>query len=231
MSTQSNSSPIGRLSRIAPARSRISGSSLDLRIPLRGAYLYTQFDTGLVPRAIALTGTRTDRGIDLNGNALFDQLAVDLGVELATAGLYEWSSRLVDKSGVEIGFATGRGSLSAGVTTIPLVFDGRLIGSKGFDGPYFIRSLLISGPSGANLVSTFAGETSAFLARQFEGFIARVPGDLNGDGVVNAADIALFNLAFGTSIGDPNFNSLADFDRDGRVTLNDLRIFRSLLRR
>jgi len=202
-----------------------------LRVPLRGAYLYTKFDSSVVPRAIALNGTHADHGIDSNGNTLFDQLSVDLGVELATAGFYEWSARLVDKAGTEIGFATGRGSLGAGTTSIQLLFDGRPIGQNGFDGPYFIRSLLMAGPGGANLVSTFAGETSALKARQFEGYTARLPGDINGDGVVNAADIDAFNRALGSSIGEPAYNSFADFDRDGRVTLNDLRIFRSFLRR
>lgn len=201
------------------------------RIPLRGVYVYTKFDSGEVPRAIALTGTRTDRGIDTNGNGLFDQLSVTLGVQLANAGVYEWSARLVDKAGAEIGFAAGRGSLAAGTTSISLSFEGRPIGTNGFDGPYSVRSLLMAGPGGANLVSTFAGETSAYSASQFEGFTARLPGDINGDGVVNAADVDAFNRAFGASIGDPNYNRFADFDRDGRVTLNDLRIFRTYLRR
>ncbi len=201
------------------------------RVPLRGVYVYTQFDSSEVPRAIALNGTRSDRGIDTNGNTLFDQLSVDLGVTLANAGFYEWSARLVDKAGKEIGFATGRGSLSAGNTSINLLFDGRPIGQNGVDGPYSIRSLLMAGPGGANLVSTFAGETSALLARQFEGYTARLPGDINGDGVVDAADVEAFNRALGSSLGDPAYNSFADFDHDGRVTLNDLRIFRSFLRR
>jgi hypothetical protein len=200
-----------------------------ITLPLRSAFAYTLFDSGAAPRAIALTGTLTDRGVDNNGNRLFDQLAVNVGVELANSGFYEWSARLVDPSGIEIGFASGSASLSAGTRQIGLIFDGKAIGVKGFNGPYSVRSLLISGSSGSNSVSTFVGETSAYTAAQFEGYVARVPGDLNGDGVVNAADVELFNKALGSSIGDARFNSLADFDRDGRVTLNDLRILRKYL--
>ncbi len=65
----------------------------------------------------------------------------------------------------------------------------------------------------------------------FEGFVGRLPGDLNGDGRVDALDVALFNAALGSSVGEPSYNRFADFDRDGRITLNDLRIFRSYLPR
>ena len=200
-------------------------------LALRGVYIHTRFDPAEAPRAIALTGTRSDRGVDTNANGLFDKLQIDLGVELLAGGTFDWSARLVDRNGLEIGFATNRGSLAAGVGQIRLEFDGRLIGANGFDGPYFVRSLLISGTGGANLVSPFAGETSAWRANQFEGYVLRPPADINGDGVVDARDVAAFNLALGSSVGEPNYNRFADFDRDGRITLNDLRIFRSYYRR
>ena len=59
----------------------------------------------------------------------------------------------------------------------------------------------------------------------------RAPADINGDGVVDARDVAAFNLALGSSVGEPNSYRFADFDRDGRITLNGLRIFRSHYRR
>jgi hypothetical protein len=202
-----------------------------VQLPLRGVYIHTRFDPAEAPRAIALTGTRSDRGVDTNANTLFDKLQIDLGVELLAAGTFDWSARLVDRNGLEIGFATNRGTLAAGVGQIRLEFDGRTIGANGFDGPYFVRSLLISGSGGANLVSPFAGETSAWRANQFESFVVRAPADINGDGVVDAKDLAAFNLALGSGVGEPNYNRFADFDRDGRITLNDLRIFRSYYRR
>ena len=201
------------------------------RVALRGVYIHTRFDPAEAPRAIALTGTRSDRGIDTNANVLFDKLQIDLGVELLAGGTFDWSARLVDRNGLEIGFATNRGNLAAGLGQIRLEFDGRPIGANGFDGPYFVRSLLISGTGGANLVSPFAGETSAWRANQFEGFVVRAPADINGDGVVDARDLAAFNLALGSSVGEPNYNRFADFDRDGRITLNDLRLFRGFYRR
>lgn len=198
-----------------------------LGFTLRGSYVAGQFDSGQPLRKIALNGNRSDAGLDSNGNSLFDSLDVNLGLDLLAAGSYEWSARLVDRNGAELGFASGRGFLAAGSGNITLRFDGRAIGVNGLDGPYFIRSLLVAGPNGASLVSPFAGETSAWAANRFEGFVTRLPADLNGDGIVDAADLAAFNRALGSVLGQPNYNRFADYDRDGRITLNDLRIFRS----
>jgi hypothetical protein len=200
-------------------------------VPLRGAYVYSAFDPAEPPRAIALNGQQSDRGIDTNTNGLFDRLQVDLGVDLLASGTYDWSGRLVDRNGQELGFASGRGTLPIGSTSVRLEFDGRAIGVNGLDGPFFIRSLLMSSASGANLVAPFAGQTSAWRANQFEGFVVRAPADLNGDGRVDAADIDAFNRALGSSLGEPTYNRFADYDRDGRITLNDLRYFRSYLPR
>lgn len=198
---------------------------------LRGSYVYSIFDSGEPVRTVALNGTRTDVGIDTNGNGLYDLLAVNLGVDLTYSGRYDWSARLVDRNGVELGFATNSGTLPAGSTSIALRFNGKAIGTNGLDGPFYLRSLLVAGPNGANLVSPFAGDTSAWSASRFEGFVSRLPGDLNGDGVIDAKDLEAFNRALGSSVGDPNYNRFADFDRDGRITLNDLRIFRSYYQR
>ena len=46
-------------------------------------------------------------------------------------------------------------------------------------------------------------------------------GDLDGDGDVDADDYWAFLDAFGTCVGDPNYNPDADFDGDGCITLPD----------
>jgi hypothetical protein len=73
---------------------------------------------------------------------------------------------------------------------------------------------------GGNPVLTFGGE---FLV--LEGLVtgaAAVPGDTNGDGIVNDADLANFEAQFG---GAPGAES-ADFDGDGDVDAHDFATIR-----
>jgi hypothetical protein len=48
------------------------------------------------------------------------------------------------------------------------------------------------------------------------------PGDVNGDGTVDLADLAALLSAFGAATGDPEFNAAADFDANGSIDLSDL---------
>ena len=194
-----------------------------------GAYNHNDFDASESTALISLTGSHTDSGIDLNGNGLYDRLSVNLGLNVVNAGLYEWSVRLTDKRGIEIGFVTGKGNLPAGKTSIEFMFDGALIGASGTDGPYSVSSLIVFGPKNANLVVAHVAQTQNYRAEQFEGYVKQLPGDLNGDGVVDESDVELFKLALGSAIGHANYNPAADLDADGRVTLNDLRLLRSMM--
>jgi hypothetical protein len=46
-------------------------------------------------------------------------------------------------------------------------------------------------------------------------------GDLNGDGFRNVSDFTLFASAYGTQIGDPNYNPDADLDGNGFINATD----------
>lgn len=48
------------------------------------------------------------------------------------------------------------------------------------------------------------------------------PGDINGDGIVDLADLTALLAAFGSCTGDPNFLAAADFDASGCIDLGDL---------
>ena len=50
----------------------------------------------------------------------------------------------------------------------------------------------------------------------------RIPGDINGDGKVNLADLVIFAEAYASKPGDPNWNPAADFLGQGKVDLADL---------
>jgi hypothetical protein len=53
------------------------------------------------------------------------------------------------------------------------------------------------------------------------------PGDLNGDGYRNATDFTLFAMAYGSHLGDPNYNPAADLNGDGYVNVSDFTLFAS----
>ncbi|MFZ4699390.1 MAG: dockerin type I repeat-containing protein [Candidatus Methylumidiphilus sp.] len=194
------------------------------------SYRYTEFDPTRNVSAITLTGASNDHGIDTDGDGAFNQLQVGIAVQLKDSGNYTWSARLVDSRGTEIGFHTRSAFLNAGNSQVDFVYDGTRIGQNGKDGPYYVRSLLMYGAS-TNLVATDVTTTAAYKASEFEGYVAKMRGDLNGDGKIDQADITIFQQALGSVIGSPNYNPDADLDGDGRVTINDLRILRSLIKK
>lgn len=60
---------------------------------------------------------------------------------------------------------------------------------------------------------------------------AAMPGDLNGDGVVNLAYYAVFRAALGKRRGQTGYNERADYDRDGQVSNTDYRTWLTYYRR
>ncbi len=51
---------------------------------------------------------------------------------------------------------------------------------------------------------------------------ALIPGDINGDGIVNINDAILASAAFGSVTGDLDYNPLADMNSDGKVDIFDM---------
>ena len=131
------------------------------------AYSYLQFEH----TPLRLTGNGTATGRDFNGNGLYDRLDVTVEVEADRAGFYQWSGQLRDVNGRELGFFASSASFGVGRNVLTFRFDGATIGRNGVDGPYFVTDLLLFG-AGLNLVAARAFETPAFLASQFEGFVA-----------------------------------------------------------
>jgi len=52
--------------------------------------------------------------------------------------------------------------------------------------------------------------------------LVSLPGDVNGDGVVNCTDVDIVKAAFGTKVGQPGYNREADTNNDGVVNILDL---------
>jgi hypothetical protein len=134
---------------------------------MTAAYEFTDFDPyGWAE--IMLTGGSTDRGVDTDGNGLFDELRVEVEVELARADFYEWRARLVGVNGTEVDSDSRQAHIDAGIATIHFIFDGRKIGERGVDGPYSLKGFLMFGRSGVSVVLSDLAETRGYAATEFE---------------------------------------------------------------
>ncbi len=123
--------------------------------------------------AVGLTGVTHDHAVDTNGNGKYDELVVEVEVDLATAGDYSWSGRLIDGAGQELGTDEGEVMLDPGLRTITFHFNGNAIGASRHHGPYFLVDLYLWGDGG--FVNTPSAATTAFYNyRQFEGAPATV---------------------------------------------------------
>lgn len=135
---------------------------------------------------VFLNGMDSDQGIDLDSDGDFDILRLGLGVEVRTAGNYEYSVRLVDQCHTELGFLAAQQWLSTGGDWLVLDFDGALIGVNGVDGPHSVKDLLLFG-AGGSLVAPTVTDTQAYPAGDFDSFTPAP--DCNDNGVPDACEI------------------------------------------
>jgi hypothetical protein len=82
----------------------------------------------------------TDVGRDLNANGLFDQLVLNVPVQITAPGTYRLAATLVDSAG-NILESSNSFSLSSASTSAELVFDGQTLFAHGVNGPYHITSV------------------------------------------------------------------------------------------
>lgn len=128
------------------------------------SYNYLQFQGS----SIFIPGTGSDRGVDSDGNGLFDRLEVNVDVRIMNPGNYNWSTKLVDANNTDLGIFAGSGTLSQGTNSLPFVFDGREIGAKAVEGQFSLRDLLLfSGTD--SIVSLHPYTTQGYSPGQFEG--------------------------------------------------------------
>ncbi len=142
----------------------------------------------VVPSGATLTGAFANRGIDLNGNGLFDQIAIDAGVTITTAGAYAVRGILRTSDGDEV-FGAGEATLAAGAGTISARFEAAGLVATGDNGPFTLTTieLLQITPSGAFPADALVEQTyttAAYLQSQLE----RPPIFLTGVTSDSAAD-------------------------------------------
>lgn len=95
------------------------------------------------------------------------------------------------------------------VTYTQAYYTGSLLHTYGF------HSIAVDNAGNQENPKTAAGATI---------YVPQMPGDVNGDGQINCADIALVKASFGLRTGQPGFNPSADVNHDGVVNVLDLAI-------
>jgi hypothetical protein len=121
------------------------------------------------PSRTAFTGEITDRGVDDDGDGHYEQLVVDVGVEVDVAAAYRISGTLTDAAGTALQQALVEAELAAGRQTVSLAFDGAELFASGADGPYLVDDLVIKDVATAiALVRAPLYTTSAYLHGDFQ---------------------------------------------------------------
>jgi pimeloyl-ACP methyl ester carboxylesterase len=160
----------------------------------------------VTPQTARIQSVTSATPIDTNSNGLYDQLRLNLSLNVLTAGHFEVTGTLVDPTGnpvVSTAYATlrdGSGPLSAGTRTIPLTFSGSAIREHGVNGPYKLTNVIIEDQNISSLQVAFAQNvytSAAYRANQFEGPLVTLAGgnenliDTNGNSL---HDILRINL-------------------------------------
>lgn len=144
----------------------------------------------------ALNGSYADRGVDLNANGLYDQLVIDVGLNVSNAGDYLLSGNLEDSAGTVIERVSQRLTLAAGSQVFSLIFDGSLIGQNQVDGPYYLRDVALADADAIGpLLLDYTSEayiTAAYSYQQFERATIWLTDD-NHDNGVDTDGNGLFN--------------------------------------
>jgi polyvinyl alcohol dehydrogenase (cytochrome) len=100
---------------------------------------------------------------------------------------------------MKTGAVLGSVSLNTAAISGPAIANGRIVMGTGVNFPPFVQ--------------TAGGSIVAF---------SLLPGDLNGDAVVNCADVSIVRSAFGNRAGQPGFDPRADVVADGVIDIRDL---------
>ncbi len=113
-------------------------------------------------------------------------------------------------------FANGT---SVGVSLQPIVpYQGTAVARFTWNTAGWARGKYVLNATMSNLV----GESNPSNNKLTKLVTLTIPGDVNGDKVVNIADLVSVALVFGTRVGGPGYNSNMDVNLDGIINILDL---------
>lgn len=157
------------------------------------AYAYGNFEQ----RDAVFTNSYLDYGFDSDSDGKYDNLTIEVTVNVTTPKTYVIEGGLYDSLGNAIEIANVSADLSAGEQSINLEFDGQAVRRNRVDGPYFLRYLSISGSPQIDF-KLDAHTTQAYAFTDFEKADASFTGtysdfgkDTDSDGAYNYLTVAV----------------------------------------
>ena len=152
-----------------------------------------------------LTGAFSDYGVDTDADSLYNQLAIDIGVNVETEGTCVINAELQDTDGSEILETKESQFLATGNNSIILNFNGFGIFKHKLNGPYNII-IKLEDNDGNILDSEMYNTSVAYLYNQFQHLVALTGNysdygtDSNSDGVLDYltvdAEVILVNSGY-----------------------------------
>lgn len=185
----------------------VTGDFLDNETHTTSAYSHQAFD-GLTGR---FASPHADRGWDADGDGLFEDLVVDVEVEIFDAGNFTFDAFLYDPSFALFTFIRSHRVLGVGQQAVPLSFDGALINISGIDGPYTVE-LFLTDAATFRTLDFDVHTTTPFPSTAFEGPepLWALPSEIGPtiDGVIAAGE---WDDAFVVDLGRIGGNAVPGF--------------------
>ena len=187
-------------------------------------------------------GSFGDTGVDTDGNGLFNELEIQVGVDVDAAGDYVVTGQLEDGSGSVIGTASTEATLSSGAQTVTLSFSRGEISQNGEDGPFELTQLSLAEATASDeFLADFIQEahtTSAYEVDDFErpdlfltGESSDTGVDTDGNGLFDRLDVGIGvdvresgNYEWSASLVDANGQLIDIASGSGNLSAGDVSI-------
>jgi hypothetical protein len=156
----------------------LDGFLLDSMCVSTVSYNYSDFQ----PQAAVFNGSFTEYSMDNNSDGFYDNLLINVGINVTTLGEYSIGATLYDNTGKIIINTRSTSYLNVGDHIIPLIFDGKTINRHGENGPYQLRYLGLSCNNQTDFILN-AYNTSAYNYNSFQSISARFDDNYSDSGL------------------------------------------------
>ena len=171
----------------------------------RGIFMLDRVELPVVPVTFQITGSQVQASVILSEELPKQEARVDLSIKVKSENAAEIAQVIVS-------VATPTPRPTATRTPVPPTPTSSAVSPAPTASPTTAPSSPQATPSAAPTPTATPMPTATPV---------ECVGDLDGDLVVGLSDLSILLSAFGTSVGDPNYNAAADLSHNGTVDLVD----------